>query len=161
MTMEISLTRGYRALIDDVDADLAQSRWYADVRGDNLIYVRAGMGPRKRRTTRLLHRVILERILGRALAKGEFTDHINGNTLDNTRANLRPATRAQNNANIRTKRTNQCGYKGVHRARNRWAASICVNRQSIYLGSFESPELAHAAYCEAAREAFGEFARFE
>lgn len=161
MTIELELTRNYVALIDEVDADLAAHKWYADVRAGTLIYVKRGSGPRNRRTTELLHRIILERMLGRRLLQGKFTDHADGNGLNNTRSNLRLATRAQNNANVRRKKTNRSGYKGVYRKRSKWQARIMVNRQHIDLGSFDTPELAHAAYCEAARKHFGEFARFE
>jgi hypothetical protein len=43
----------------------------------------------------------------------------------------------------------------------KWIAQIGHNKQHFFLGSFDTPEQAHAAYCEAAREHFGEFARTE
>jgi hypothetical protein len=100
-------------------------------------------------------------------ANGSFPtsdiDHINGVRTDNRPSNLRLATRSQNIANSRLSNRNSSGLKGVRcdaRAKKRkWTARIVVNRKEIYLGSFTNAETAHAAYCAAARENFGSFAR--
>lgn len=102
-----------------------------------------------------MHHVIL------GLAPGERGDHINGNTLDNRRANLRRATVTQNNMNRRMRKDNASGFKGVgfHKQKQRWTAEIMANGKRYKLGYFRSPEDAHAAYCEAAKRLHGEFAR--
>lgn len=84
-------------------------------------------------------------------------------TLDYRRSNLRIATRAQNNANRRMRKDNTSGYKGVvaHPDGRRWIAQIMVNGKGINLGIFETREKAYAAYCLAAAEHHGEFARPE
>lgn len=86
-------------------------------------------------------------------------DHINVNPSDNRIRNLRLATRAQQNANTRARATNKTGFKGVSRSKGKFAAHIRVSGKSIYLGSFNKPEEAHAAYVKAATEAHGYFAR--
>lgn len=88
-------------------------------------------------------------------------DHINGDRKDNRISNLRLATNAQNAANSRRRAHNTSGFKGAffHKRRNRWMAQIGVNGRQFHLGYFDTPEAAHAAYCEAAREHYGEFAR--
>lgn len=92
----------------------------------------------------------------------ETIDHINGNTADNSIANLREVNDSQNQANQKRSRSNVTGYKGVGRKScGKYAAVITVNRKAIYLGRFSTPELAYAAYCEAARKYFGEYARLE
>ena len=50
--------------------------------------------------------------------------------------------------------------KGVSRARGRWRARIKTYGREVELGRFDTKEEAHAAYCRAATEYFGEFARF-
>ena len=62
----------------------------------------------------------------------------------------------------RKERNNTSGYKGVsfHKDTGMYRARIMVRGVSIHLGAFRRPELAHAAYCEAAKKHFGEFARF-
>lgn len=88
-------------------------------------------------------------------------DHINRDRGDNRLSNLREATQSQNKANSNTYRNNTTGYKGVAavRGKQRWWARIRVNGHLRYLGTFDTPEDAHAAYCRAASETFGEFAR--
>ena len=79
---------------------------------------------------------------------------------DNNRfVNLREATRLQNLANRPLYRNSTTGFKGVTVKHRRWRARIKVNGQEIYLGSFESPEQAHAAYAMAAVDIHGEYAK--
>jgi hypothetical protein len=89
-------------------------------------------------------------------------DHINCNILDNCIANLRLATRSQNMAYAKRMKTNTSGLKGVswYRQTSRWTAGIHFRGKNIHLGYFHNPEDAHAAYCRAAVELYGEFARF-
>jgi hypothetical protein len=60
---------------------------------------------------------------------------------------------------------NKSTYKGVKydkRYTNKpWNAKIQIYKKCIYLGSYETPELAHAAYCEASKKYHGEFGRTE
>jgi len=88
-------------------------------------------------------------------------DHINGVTYDNRASNLRLATKSQNGANSSMRKDNKSGYKGVdfYKSANKWRARIVVRGKSIHIGYFDSPELAHIAYCKRAVELFGEFAR--
>lgn len=86
-------------------------------------------------------------------------DHRDGDGANNAEYNLREATQSQNCGNSIRSRP---GLKGAywHRLRGRWMAAITVNRKQVHLGYFDSAELAHAAYKNAAIAAFGEFARF-
>ncbi len=91
----------------------------------------------------------------------EHVDHRDTNKRNNRIENLRPATKAQNSCNSGRRRDNSSGYKGVFwsAAANKWAAQISISGRRTHLGCFSTPELAHAAYVEAARKHFGEFAR--
>jgi len=88
-------------------------------------------------------------------------DHKNGNKSDNRLANLRDVTKSLNMANVGRRKTNTSGFKGVSWSRwaGRWEARIQIAGKQKFLGYFGTPELAHAAYCAAAVEAFGECAR--
>jgi hypothetical protein len=91
-----------------------------------------------------------------------LVDHRDGDRSNNRWDNLRRATPSQNSANRRRHRNNKCGFKGVTRAvSGRWCASIHKNGRSRHLGTFSTPEEAHAAYMAAARRLFGEYARAE
>ena len=86
-------------------------------------------------------------------------DHINQDRLDNRIENLRLATESNNQANVRIRRNNTSGFRGVDRIKKtgRWRASICVRGIKACLGMFATPEEASAAYNEAHRIAFREF----
>jgi hypothetical protein len=90
-----------------------------------------------------------------------YVDHRDGNPSNNRWANLRRATASQNNANRRLQRNNACGLKGVSRNRLGWRATINKNRRRRNLGTFPTPQEAHAAYSAEAHKLHGEFARTE
>lgn len=87
-------------------------------------------------------------------------DHIDGNTFNNRKSNLRVATHQQNTFNCGVRGDSKSGFKGVtyHKATGRWRARIGVNYQQINLGEFDTPEEAALAYNEAAQKYHGEFA---
>jgi hypothetical protein len=91
-----------------------------------------------------------------------FVDHINGNRDDNRVANLREASRLENNRNKRVSSLSTTGVKGVFwRRRDKcFSSSISVGGRRKHLGHFTTAEDAAAAYRAAAIENFGEFARF-
>jgi hypothetical protein len=97
------------------------------------------------------------------MEKGEIVDHIDSNTLNNRRENLRLATYSQNSMNTRISSRNTSGYKGVSvdATGNSWRAQIKAEGEIKYLGLYSTPEEAHEAYKIAAVKYFGEFARFE
>jgi hypothetical protein len=157
-TVEIPLTKGYTAMVDAVDADLAEHKWYAMTSSTTPYAYRKQYPSRK---CIGLHQVILERMLSRNLQQNEYPDHINGNGLDNSRGNIRLATKSKNAMNAKTSRRNKIGLKGVAPAKKKWGAFIKVKNKTIHLGTYDTPEEAHEAYKRAAIEHFGEFARFE
>jgi hypothetical protein len=89
-------------------------------------------------------------------------DHEDTDKSNNRIKNLRPSTRSQNRANTKAACTNKSGFKGVslHKSSNKYIAQIKIKGKKKSIGYFDSPEKAHTAYCEAACDAFGEFARF-
>ncbi|HTF72617.1 MAG TPA: HNH endonuclease [Edaphobacter sp.] len=150
----ISLTQGLVAIVDDEEfGALSAHKWCAfKVRRGGVYAVRYVDGGR--------HRVFMHRVVLNA-SYGMFVDHINGHGLDNRRENLRLATNAQNQRNRGAQKNNKSGLKGVywHGGHKRWRATIYVNNIQKPLGSFNSAAEAHAAYCAAAKDLHGEFAR--
>ncbi len=98
-------------------------------------------------------------MINRKMRVGEKVDHINGNTLDCRRDNLRLATHQQNIRNSKLSTSNKTGYKGVWINRGKIVASITVNYKHVVLGSFDTLLDAAIAYNYAAVENFGDFAR--
>ena len=96
------------------------------------------------------------------VADGKFVDHINHNGLDNRKANLRPATRAENNRNRRKWSKRKCGsrFKGVswHKYRKRWTVQIWFNSKMKFIGYFHDEIAAAKAYDAAAKKYHKEFA---
>lgn len=93
-------------------------------------------------------------------------DHKNGDTLNNTRNNLRLASASQNSANRRKQQTKNgkstsSQYKGVNwdRRRDKWVVTITSNGKTVNLGGFDSEIEAAQSYNEAALHYFGEFAK--
>jgi hypothetical protein len=86
-------------------------------------------------------------------------DHIDGNRQNNQIENLRKATSAQNNQNRVA--TGATKIKGVvwHKQSKKWVASICINRKSVHLGSFEKIEDAAKVATDARKKLHGEFAK--
>jgi hypothetical protein len=92
-------------------------------------------------------------------------DHKDGNRNNNCIANLREATTSENAANSKRHTDNKSGFKGVKYRLNksgihRWTAMIGVGQgRKVTIGIFDTGEEASAAYLEAAKKYFGEFAR--
>tara|TARA_Y100000310_G_scaffold301556_1_gene338130 strand:- start:62 stop:643 length:582 start_codon:yes stop_codon:yes gene_type:complete len=94
--------------------------------------------------------------------EGMHTDHINGDSMDNRKKNLRVCTSAENQANRGKNKNNTSGFKGVCRSlrssKEKWIAKIKYQRKTHTIGCFGTREEAAMAYDEKAKEFFGEFA---
>lgn len=156
----LPLTRGYVAVIDAADVPLVSGRkWYAWVssRNDTLVYALSDKKARKDRVCLRLHRVLT------ACPDGLEVDHIDGNGLNNRRANLRIATRSENARNTGLNARNSSGRKGVSwcKRTRRWVAFIQHCGSTRFLGRFFEIDEAAAAYAKASAELHGEFGRME
>lgn len=136
----------FRAL-QGKDAGSLDSWGYRQIRIDGRLY--------------LAHRLAWFYVTGKWPEGG--LDHANCDKADNRFANLRPAGLAENARNKPRSAANSSGLKGAfwRKDTRRWFSKICVNRRNVFLGNFDTPEAAHQAYCKAAREHHGDFARTE
>ena len=141
--------------VDDEDYKwLNQWKWSATLVHGGVYAVRHVRGDRNG-TSLSMHRFILDappHLLG---------DHKDGDTLNNTRGNLRLCTKSQNQFNRKLSSNNTSGYKGVHwrKSANKWHAVIYFNKKQISLGNFTCLIKGAKAYDEAATKYFGKFAR--
>jgi hypothetical protein len=154
----IKLTRGLYAKVDPEDYPrLSKYKWYATSVKNKRVYAERSVWYRnKKKRNILMHREILfyARVKNRLLV-----DHINGDGLDNRKANLRTATAQQNSWNSRA--YGKSIYKGIWQVKEtgKWCARIKVNGKVRNLGRFNDEAEAAKAYDRAAKEACGEFAK--
>jgi hypothetical protein len=94
------------------------------------------------------------------VSAGVQVDHINRDTLDNRRKNLRIASRLQSNANRGSHQGGTSKFKGVswYKRSQRWAAQIQVDGKKIHLGRFGNECVAAIAYNKAALKYHCKFA---
>ena len=152
------IVRGREVFIDEQDAHLFLAHeWHLiNPRGEypQALYVRRRETIDGKRVLYLLHREIMN------APKGMVVDHIDGNVLNNQRANLRVCTHADN---MKNRKLSGKGTKGIclHKRRTArpWAAYIQSDMKRVHIGYFDTAEEAAQAYARAAKLFHGEFAR--
>jgi hypothetical protein len=161
--VEIPLTQGQTALVDDEDAELVLAfKWCAAWRESSKTYYAVrGLSPAISGTGGYVQVYMHRSLVGLESGDRRMVDHRDRNGLNNTRQNLRVCTRSRNVANsIGNPSRRLSRFKGVSRSDNGqgWCAQIIVNRKRIRLGTFPTEEAAALAYDAAAVEHFGQFA---
>ncbi len=155
----LKLTNGKVVLFDEVDRDLVIKNWQPTGR-----YVSKKDNDRKHI---YMHRIILERMLGRPLKDNEIADHINSDGFDNRRENIRALTQDENSTNAmkparsNTKKKSTSRYKGVSfdKGLGRWRARITCGGITHHIGYFGDETDAAKAYDKAAIAFFGDYAK--
>lgn len=159
---EIKLSRGFISIIDEQDfEEISKHKWYAQLtRGKNRHVYAARASTREEKDGGSgqqirMHRQIL------CPKKNEMIDHINGNTLDNRRANLRVCSRSQNACNSVKIASASSTFKGVYfnRDTQKFHSSITVSGKLYYLGSFDNAADAALQYDKFAIFIQGEFSK--
>lgn len=156
-TIQVDLGRGY---FTTVDADLWERRlrhykWKVMFGGGRLNRNKKPYAYTHLGCTYGMHRMIMNPPMGL------HVDHINGDSLDNRRANLRLCTRSQNGANVTTPTRNKTNYKGLWWCPSikKWGVGIKCKGVRYHVGFYGRPIDAARAYDQAALALHGEFAR--
>lgn len=131
-TVIVPLSNGGVVVVDEQDAEFVLSRSWYRVKSRGTHYAKTGKNER-------MHRLLLG-----VTEKSKIIDHINGNGLDNRRANLRVVNVAENVANRQKSRIgNKC--PGVYQRNGKWLARVTVDYKPNRLGLFETESEAIAA----------------
>lgn len=132
----IPLTQGYEAIVSDGDYErVAALKWYAVVTKRAYVYACRAEGGKRL----YLHRFLAGKV-------GLVVDHINGNTLDNRRENLRAVTMGENAANQHKTPKSNTGIRNVYRSkRGRLLAKIVRDGRQIFIGSYATADEAEQA----------------
>lgn len=155
----IPLTKGYFAKVDDDDFErLSRYKWQISIgkKGKGTPYAKRSTSKSGKKFGIYMHR----EVLNISVERGKFgLDHIDGDSLNNQKANLRLATYGQNAMNRRTPK-HSTPFKGVTlcKAMGKFQAYIQIEKKLKHLGFFEKCEDAAMAYDVAAIAHFGEFA---
>lgn len=153
--LELPLTkRGKQvavALVDASDYNLLKDyRWKLHTNG----YAMRNVWVDGVASIEYMHRVITQ------ATKGKVVDHINHNTLDNRKSNLRLCEHRENMRNTKLSKNSTSGYTGVvwHKTQSSWQARIRLNYKTIFLGYYNNLEDAVKARKLAEKKYFGNFA---
>lgn len=147
----IALTKGMITIVDDEDYKrLKRYKWYYKQSG-NMGYAFTTYRNRPKS---------MASIIMRCYKKGFIVDHIDRNSLNNQRENLRICTQLENTCNRPSQESTTSKYKGVsrHSTKSGWVAQIVHKYKYIYLGLYRNEENAAIAYDQAAIQLHGEFA---
>jgi len=142
--MNLPLSNGLKTKIDREDYPLVRQVSWRYNKG----YAEGKVGGK----TTALHRFIKDLVV----------DHINHDTLDNRKANLRVVTVQENsfNHNLHSKKTLKTNLKGVHETPFGFVAQMKLDGRLFQLGTYSTSEEAHGVYlCPLAEEAAGRFGR--
>src|SRR4051812_44928107 len=108
-TRSIQLSQGKVVIVDECDFEwLSQWPWCAQLQSDGITYYAVRSDDR-------YHLYMHRAILGLNKGDGRYADHINLNTLDNRRVNLRVASPKDSAFNRGMRSDNTSGLKGVSR----------------------------------------------
>ena len=151
------IIKGFSVLIDEDDFERVSQYNWGVINSRGLIYIYSGRGknsPLGNGKILGIHRFIMNAPIGKVV------DHINHNTLDNRKSNLRICTIGENAINRSPNKRGYSKYKGVSWDTDckKWTAVVSKNKKTVYKKRFKTEMEAAIAYNENALIHHGEFA---
>jgi hypothetical protein len=146
MAKKIPIGEDLFALVDDEDYELVSKfNWHK--------HKSSSYGQYYASSNVKMHRLVMD------AKPGEIIDHINGDSLDNRKENLRLCTHSQNQQNTQS-RGGSSRYKGVsyNKKAKKWRGGFFIHGKTYYCGSFESEDECARAVDKKRLEICGEFA---
>ena len=143
---EIKLSQGKSALVDDEDyEELNKYKWCAYKDGNTYYAIKTFKVVEGYKVIKM-HKIIAN------TPKGMYTDHIDGNGLNNQKSNLRIVTNRQNQQNRHDNRSSK--YIGVswNKDSKKWRARIMIDKKTKFLGYFNNELDAYNAYLKKLKE---------
>ncbi len=148
MSKQIELSQGKIAIVDDEDFEYINKwKWCATKRYNGSFYAIST----DNKKSVYMHRIIMNP------PDGVYVDHINRDSLDNRKCNLRYATNSQNQMNTTAKKNSSTKVKGVFRYGDKFSSQISYDGKRVFLGHFSTIEEAKKAYDLAAQKLHNEF----
>lgn len=153
--IKLQNTSSLYACVDDDDFQLLKRyKWHLDGGYASFTAHVPGTGEK------VVKSVNMHRLIMMVVSPREVVDHIDGNPLNNTRANLRVVTQQQNTWNSRIRRDNTSGYKGVSKHTDgKWCAYVAADRHRLNLGLYTDLEEAAWMRDQFALALHGEYAK--
>ena len=158
--IKLSNYDGFAVVDEELHEEFSKHKWRADFKKSKIHRVCRDRNKKDPagKTKIFMHQAVIS-----VVPVGMVIDHINHNTLDNRKTNLRVCTVRENALNSGPSKNNRTQYKGVTMRKLKndkisYVARIENRGVSIYIGVFDTPEKAARAYNKKAKELFGEFA---
>lgn len=152
----------------DIDSEyqelISNNSWGFDKQKNGIIYLMHGFPTAwGTRLNTKFHRIVagLVKIENGIIIenKNELVDHVDGNSRNNKKSNLRICTRSQNAMNYGSPSNNTSGHRGVSwkKDKKKWKAYYSINQRQYHVGYYDTIEEASVAREIAAKKAFGSF----
>lgn len=96
-----------------------------------------------------VHRLVAEAFIPKEVGR-DFVNHLDGNRLNNHYSNLEWVSMIENNCHRFDKTKTTTPYTGVSwiKAKQRYVATMCINKKQKTIGHFLTAEDAYAARCK-------------